>query len=167
MRPLINCLIPENRYQESGKEVLMTVNDKNEHVLFFKIDDCYIKTSKSKKCDLMVVYSDSKWRLLLLVELKGKKIEDAIKQFEETIKNDRFKHILDCNLCKSCKKDRCVKIFLVVHGGGITVNSDLKERVKKYGFFFETKPQKCDLKEIIRMYKNKYAKSKKRKRRGV
>ena len=142
----------------------MTVDNKNEHVLFFKIDDCYIKTSESKKCDLMVVYSDSEWRFLVLVELKGKKIGDAIKQFEETVKNDRFKHILDYNLCKSCKKDKCVKIFLVVHGGGVSFNSDLKERVKKYGFFFETKPSKCNLKKIIDHYKKEIENRRRKKR---
>ena len=104
MMPLIDCLINGTSYSEYGKSVSIK-GDRNEQVLFFKIDKGYIKSTESKKCDLLVIYSDSKWRFLILVELKGENIKKAVEQFEQTIQNDRFKYIFDRNFCRRCNND--------------------------------------------------------------
>jgi hypothetical protein len=156
MMPLIDCLINGTRYSKSGKSVSIR-GERNEQVLFFKIDGCYISSSESKKSDLLVIYSDSEWRFLILVELKGKKIEDAIEQFRQTIQNERFRYIFNKSFCRRCNNDKCVKLFVIVHGGGISISSDLENELKEeYGFYLETIPENCDLGEIIKKYKEKY-----------
>ena len=168
MMPLIDCLINGTKYKENGKTISIE-GERSEQSLFFRIDDCYIR-SESKKCDLLVIYSDSEWKFIVLVELKGKKVEEAVKQFEETVQNERFKYIFNENLCGHCRNDKCVKLFVVVHSSGISSISDLKERIKqKYGFILEAKPENCDLKEMIGRYKRIMAlanETKKRKRKG-
>jgi len=154
MKPLINCLINGTSYKESGKSISIE-GDRNEQILFFKIDGCYIDSSSSRKCDLLVIYSDSEWRFIILVELKGKKIKDAIEQFEQTINNPRFRYIFDKNSCNSCDKNKkCRRVFVIVHGGGISCGTDLKGKIKKkYGFYLELVSNSCNLREIIRRYK--------------
>ena len=112
---------------------------------------------RKSQCDLLVIYSNSDYKFILIVELKGKDLRHAIEQFKETMNNKRFRHIINVQNCKNCRNNKCIRIFLVVHSGGITVSNDLKERIyKDYGFFLETKNSNCDLKEIIRTYKSKY-----------
>ncbi len=153
MKPLIDCLINRTSYSENNRSISIK-GDRNEQVLFFKIDGCYIGSHGSRKCDLLIIYSDSEWRFLILVELKGKKIEDAIEQFKQTIQNERFRYIFDKNICKNCKNDRCKKVFVIVHSGGISLTSDLKDEImRKYGFILETKQGNCNLKEVINKYK--------------
>ena len=151
--PLINCLINGTSYSESGKKISIK-GSRSEQVLFFKIDGCYIVSSDSRKCDLLIAYSDSEWRFLILAELKGKKIDDAIEQFKQTIGNSRFKYIFDKTLCSSCDK-KCRKIFVIVHGGSAPHNSsDLKDEIKKkYGFYLELVPRNCNLGDTIMRYK--------------
>ena len=92
MSQLLCCLIKGTSFSESGKKVFIKGNELkvNEQVLFFRIDNCYIKDTSRKKCDLLIIYSDSNFRFLIISETKGKKIEEDIKQFEDTI-NDKIK----------------------------------------------------------------------------
>lgn len=48
-----------------------------------KVDGCLLKDSSIKKCDFLFIYNDKKF---LFVELKGKNIEEAVKQLTSTIR---------------------------------------------------------------------------------
>ncbi len=166
MYPLFDCLINGTSFSDSGKKVSIKGSDlkPNEQVLFFRIDGCYIKdkntkdkSTTSRKCDLLILYSDSDHKFVILSELKGKNIKDAVRQFEETVKNNRLKYVIDVYKCKSCNDDKCIKLFLVVHGGSISISTDFKDHFyREYGFFLEPEYLKCDLKKIIEKYKKKY-----------
>lgn len=163
MFPLFYCLVKGTSFSESGKKVSIKGSElkRNEQVLFFRIDNCYIKDTNRKKCDLLVIYSDSNCKFIILSETKGKNIKEAIKQFEDTVNDERFRNIIDAHKCKSCKEEKCVKLFLIVHGGGISPSSDIKNKIrKKYGFFLELESLTCDLKIIIDKYKGIYEKYK-------
>ncbi|AGK61505.1 hypothetical protein Asulf_01527 [Archaeoglobus sulfaticallidus PM70-1] len=155
MTPLFDCLVNGTRVSENGKSVSIS-GDRNEQILFFRIDNCYIK-DESKKCDYFALYSDSNYKFIFLIELKGINLAKAIEQFEETITNEKFKYILNIHNCRKCNNYGCIKLLLVVHGRGISSNNDLKDRIyKKYKFILETEELNCDLEEIINKYKNKH-----------
>ena len=56
MKPLVDCLVDGTSFSESGKRVFIR-GERNEQVLFFRIDNCYITDTSSKKCDLLVLYT--------------------------------------------------------------------------------------------------------------
>lgn len=81
--------------EENGRKYTMvvTAEDALQKVDKIKIDGFLIPRQTSKKCDYLFLYKDKGNERLCFVELKGKNIEEAVKQIDQTVglfKKERY-----------------------------------------------------------------------------
>ncbi|WP_159468292.1 hypothetical protein [Dyadobacter sp. 3J3] len=72
------------------------IKNNNHHLIKIRVDDCLIKGSDKKKCDYLIL--DCTENTAYFVELKGKKLEDAVLQIESTV-NILYAKLRDFNFC--------------------------------------------------------------------
>ncbi len=135
--------------KQKGKSVFISVNDGNEYVIFFKIDGGYISSS-DRKADYMIYYHDfnNEKRYLLLIELKGSNVKDAIQQLETTINHNKIKNILE--------GFQGIKVAIVIsHGGSPSPIKEYEAKFRKrYGISLQVfRRKRLDLREAIKRSK--------------
>ena len=131
---LLNCLIEGRSVKENKRTVVVEKPEKNEIILFFKIDDQSNKRCTLRKaitlsggiCDSIVFYSSEGQKKVCFVELKGADIESAIKQVVNTYKN--LKGAIKYNLSQTIEWKACI-----LHGGAAPrlIKKEYRETLKK------------------------------------
>ncbi len=74
-------------------------NSKRIKVRIIRVDNCVIKDDTTR-CDYVIEIPIDNIKVVLFVELKGNKVEDGIKQLENTINHICFKNRYDSDLQK-------------------------------------------------------------------
>jgi len=75
---------------DGGKSELRLKNPKKRKVRKIIVDNCVIK-GDATRCDYVVEIPLDNIKVVLFIELKGKKVEDGIEQLEKTINHICFK----------------------------------------------------------------------------
>lgn len=81
-------------------------NNLSQPIVKIQIDNCLIK--EKKRCDWLLIISEVKTEVY--IELKGSRVQDALKQLKDTLNNNDLKHILQKKLAyqKPLKKVCCI-----------------------------------------------------------
>jgi|GEM_PF-4537502 len=82
-----------------GKSEFRLKNSKRIKVRIIRVDNCVIKDDTTR-CDYVIEIPIDNIKVVLFVELKGNKVEDGIKQLENTINHICFKNRYGSDLQK-------------------------------------------------------------------
>ena len=150
-----NCITVSPVAQENKRRFAIKVKA-DEQVWRVKVDDCWLSDQDHKKVDFLFWWGNSaNDRLVLLVELKGKRFDLALKQIEATLER----------LCKTAPnqgihsgshqaspghtlvKEGGVKAYVVLSKGkGVRLRSTELERLRKrYKVRIEAKSQQIEV----------------------
>lgn len=97
-------------FEEKGKKVRL-IPKKNENALALVIDDCVCK-DMNPKCDGLFIFEKKNRRWMILVELKGNRLNDAVRQLAYT-KNDRQEYTQIKNLLQPDKYQIVEKAYII------------------------------------------------------
>ncbi len=81
--------------RKGNSQFFIKNNDKH-HLIKIRVDDCLIEGSDKKKCDYLIL--DCTENTAYFVELKGKKLEDAVLQIKSTV-NILHSKLMEFNFC--------------------------------------------------------------------
>ena len=128
---LMTALSSERHFSDAGARLSMTIDPKlKETALFFKMDKAEVRQGLKIQtmlcCDGLIFYSrdNEQDKVFCLVELKGNKLEHAVKQIVTT--RDYLQQALAQTLASSYLKRIRWKAYIYQHG------SSQREQIKLY-----------------------------------
>lgn len=133
------------KLEEKGKKFCLENLDPKIIIQKVKIDGCLI--NEGKRCDWLLLIKDR--NLEIYIELKGRRVDEAFQQLEETLKNQELKDILDQQWKKQDRKKRCY----VIHSRCPSASTDVQDQQSLF-----KKKYKVTLKVEKSSYKEKLSK---------